>query len=148
MANFSGFDSLFLGSSFLDNLKDGSVQDGSPGRTPFGKGLANKYYLGLNYTEREIKQINPLWWVARIAQVDNDAKATATSLRAHFFHLDEPFQDKRDAGWEAGLQWQIEVPAGVKHSLGCSRYFPGSATRRFFLVNPMQCSLQVSLVLQ
>jgi hypothetical protein len=142
-ATFSGFDSLFLGSSFLDNL-----QDGSPARTPFGKGLANKFYLGLSYTEREVEQINPLWWIARIAQVSDDAKTTATTLKLHWFHLDEPFQNKRDAGFEAGLQWQIEVPAGVKNSLGCSRYFPGSATRRFFLVDPMQCSLQVSLVLQ
>ena len=141
-ASFSGFDSMFLG-SFPSVL-----QDGSPARLPFGIGLANKFYLGASYVERDFKQINFLWWIAQLFQVAGDAKSPATTLKAHWFHLDEPFQGRRDAGFEAGLQWQIEVPAGVKHSLGCSRYFPGNATRRFFLVEPMQCSLQVSLTLQ
>jgi len=139
---FSGYESMFL-SAFPSTL-----QDGTPARLPIGKGLANKSYVGINYVERAFKQVNLLWWLARAMQVEADVRSPATILRAHWFRLDQPFQEKQDAGFEAGLQWQIQVPEGVTTTLGCSRYYPGSATRRFFLVEPMSCSGQVTLTLQ
>ena len=133
---------MFL-SSFASN-----IQDGSPARSPVGEGLANKAYVGASYVERAFKQINLLWWLARAMQVEGDVKSSATTLRAHWFRLDEPFQAKHDAGYEIGLQWQIQVPEGVTSTLGCSRYLPGSATRGFFSVKPMSCAAQISLILQ
>lgn len=140
-SGFTGYDSLFL-SSFS------KLQDGTPARFPLGTGLANKFYLAGNYTERAYKPINLLWWLARALQIDGDVSSSATSLKAHWFHLDQPFQSHHDAGYEAGLQWFIQVPKGVTTTLGCNRYFPGRATRGFLLVDPMACSLQVALTLQ
>lgn len=146
--SFLGETAAFTGDSLFLSTYPTLIGEGASERPPLGKGLANKFYLGTSYIERSYKPINLLWWFARGMRVADDVKAAATTMRAHWFRLDEPFQERHDAGYEAGLQWQIEVPEGVTSSLGCNRYFPGKATRNFFDAEPMSCSAQVTLTLR
>jgi hypothetical protein len=146
-AAFVGNESLLL-ASFAEPIRTLDASGKPTAVSAIGKGLANKLYAGASYVERATKKVNLLWWMARGLDLEADVESAATTLRVHWFHLDEPFGGERDAGWEAGLQWQIQVPTGVNTTLGCSHYFPGGATEGLFRNDPMSCSAQVSLTLK
>lgn len=113
------------------------------------RGLANKEYWGLAWTEVEqAKKFSPLYALATAFGAKSDVQSQSFTLRLHQYRFVEPVLDKKGAGWEVGLEWLLEAPKGVKYTLGVGRYFPEGATTSFFTEDPTFFTLGVNATLQ
>lgn len=99
----------------VDNVPHGIV----------GKGLSNKLYAGLQYTDNRVSFWELFTKLLRIR--DEDIVSRSTTLSAHYFHLNEPVFDDRDAGWEFDAEFRMEQPKNVKWRMVAGYFNPGDA---------------------
>jgi rRNA maturation protein Nop10 len=151
-------DKIFL-SSFAADLAP-------PEGASIGAGLSNKSYFELAYTEQTWSPLQRLaWWITRTD--DNQIRrirearrkdpfvnkidpivSQASILKLHLYQFEEAVLGSRDAGLEVGLDFQIEVPKGIKSTLGLGWFFPGSALEPYLADDPFVVSYSTSLTLK
>lgn len=90
-----------------------------------GKGLSNKWYFGLQYTDNTTSLLE---WIAALLQVDrNDIVSQSTTISLHSYRLHEPVFNNRDGGFEADIEFRMEQPRSVKWRLVGGYFIPGDA---------------------
>jgi CRISPR/Cas system CSM-associated protein Csm2 small subunit len=110
-----------------------------------GNGLANKSYLGLSYSE---KRFSPLALISKWFNSEDRIEGESTTLRLHRYEFNEPVFDSRDAGWEVDLEFLLEVPKGVRFSLGLGKFFSGGALESVFDEDPTIVTLSTTVTLK
>ena len=119
---------------FLNSLAGAFGIDGATeGRV--GEGLSNKLYVGASF---DTPKYSLLKWVARALRTDEDVEkeSIGTTLRYHWYRLNEPVLGEHFAGQEVDVDFRIESPAKVKYTFSLGMYFPGAA------IKPMVTQMQ------
>ena len=110
-----------------------------------GGGLANKYYLGVQYSEA---RWSPLVLATHIFDARDEVVSMATILSAHKYWFVREVSDRRDAGYELDLDFQIETPKNVRWTLSGAWYRRSAAVKLYGIEkNPWSATANVSIKL-
>lgn len=136
-AGFGGLGSVF--GSFLSKM---DPEDHSQ----IGSGLANKNFVGLDIVTAR-RKLSPLWWITKRLDLAGDVKSSKTTFSLREIRFTEEVLGSKDAGREASIQWQIEVPKGVVTTLSYGKFFPGDSLETILTSDPsvLQASVQVKI---
>ncbi|HEY0160512.1 MAG TPA: hypothetical protein VGF28_24710 [Thermoanaerobaculia bacterium] len=76
-----------------------------------GRGLSNKRYTGIQYSDA---RFSPLAWVAGVFRGKEDIVSRGTVLSAHYYRFNRAVADSRHAGLEIDVEFKVEAPKTVR----------------------------------
>ncbi|HKI00871.1 MAG TPA: hypothetical protein VKK31_02710 [Thermoanaerobaculia bacterium] len=95
-----------------------------------GKGLSNKRYAGLQYTDG---RWSPLAFVTKALKAEKDIQSLSTVMALHAYEFDQAVQGRHWAGAEADLTFNLEAPKNIQWVLGGAYYKRSTALDRLNL---------------
>ncbi|HTG34070.1 MAG TPA: hypothetical protein VLB76_14160 [Thermoanaerobaculia bacterium] len=95
-----------------------------------GKGLSNKRYAGLQYTDG---RWSPLAYITKALKAEDDIQSFSTVVAIHAYQLEQAIQGRHWAGTEADLTFNIEAPKNIQWVLGGAYYKRSTALNRLKL---------------
>ena len=110
------------------------------------KGLANRRFVGLSFSDQTV---SPLEWLANLLQIpQKDVESRQSTFRLHHYSPAEQVLGTRDGSWEAQLEFLLESPAGVKYIVKYSRVFARGPLESLFVKEPYTLLVQCNISLK
>jgi hypothetical protein len=132
-------DTIFM-STFLSKIN-------SKGHVLIGPSLANKTYIGLQIVDNTRSLLG---LVASALQVEDDVISRSSTLRLRQFRFNRPVYtdtDSKEAVREISLDFSIEVPKGVRWSIGGGYMSTGKGLESVIIDDAWTVTTSVSLTL-
>lgn len=84
-----------------------------------GKGLANKFYVGAQYTDARYSLLEPL---AKWLDAEGSIESRNTVVSLHNYWLDHALDERKYAGTELDVEFRLEAPKSVRWFLRGALY--------------------------
>jgi len=129
-------DQIFL-NGFAGHVSDGGNPTGKQALAP---GLSNKSYLALVWTS---PQFSLLEYLVKALQMNEAPASKSTTLKLNWYRFNQSAFASHDAGFEADLEFSVEIPKGITTTIDMGYFRPGEALRSVILKDVWAISASV-----